>query len=48
MLNDHARNRIWLLDLAAINAEIDASGVPSPTRRARRNRARKLKPLWEE
>jgi len=46
MLDQSVRTRAWLMDLAAINAEIDAAGLPTP-RRARK-RARKLKPLWEE
>ena len=46
MLNQSARTRAWLMDLAAINVEIEAAGLPAP-RRARK-RARELKPLWEE
>jgi hypothetical protein len=46
MLDHTARTQAWLSDLAAMIAEIDAHGVPTPRRRARRSR--KLKPLWEE
>ena len=47
MLDQTARIQTWLAELAAINAEIEANGVPTPPRPARK-RARKLKPLWEE
>jgi len=45
MIDQHNRTQIWLTDLARINAEVEANGLPSP-RKAKR--ARKLKPLWEE
>lgn len=48
MLDTHSRTQAWLADLAAINAEIEANGLPSPCPTARRKRNRKLKPLWEE
>lgn len=47
MLDHHIRTRIWLADLAAINAEIGTSGLPSPRPRGKK-RTRALKPLWEE
>lgn len=47
MLDQTARTQAWLADLAAINTEIEANGVPVPPRPARK-RARKLRPLWEE
>ena len=47
MLDHTARTQAWLADLAAINAEIEANGMPIP-HRPERKRARKLKPLWEE
>jgi len=40
------RTRAWLLDLAAINAEIEAQGAPAGRPAAKRKRKRK--PLWEE
>ena len=43
-----ARTQAWLADLAAIQAEIAAHGMPAPAPRTARKRARKLKPLWEE
>lgn len=46
MLDQSARTRAWLMDLAAINAEIEVDVLPAP-RRAQK-RARKLKPRWEE
>lgn len=47
MLDQTARTQAWLADLAAINAEIEANGLPV-LQRPERKRARKLKPLWEE
>jgi hypothetical protein len=47
MLDQTARTQAWLADFAAINAEIEANGLPLPQRTARK-RARKRKPLWEE
>lgn len=46
MFDHTARTQAWLADLAAINAEIEAGGMPSP--RPTTKRTRKLKPLWEE
>ena len=48
MLDHTIRTRNWLADLANINAEIEAHGMPAPAPRAAGKRARKLKPLWEE
>jgi len=48
MLIHTIRTQAWLADLAAIQAEIEAQGMPAPAPRAARKRARKLKPLWEE
>lgn len=48
MLDHHIRTHAWLADLKAINAEIEASGLPSPPGSTARRRRRKLKPLWEE
>lgn len=46
-MHDHtARTRAWLADLAAINSEIETSGVPSP--RPFFRRVRKPRPFWEE
>lgn len=42
-----ARTRAWLADLARIQAEIEANGMPEAPRPARK-RTRKIKPLWEE
>lgn len=42
-----ARTQVWLAELASIQAEIEANGMPAATRPARK-RTRKLKPLWEE
>lgn len=42
-----ARTRIWLTELARIQAEIEEKGMPETPRPARKQ-ARKLKPLWEE
>ncbi len=42
-----ARTQAWLLDLAKIQAEIAAHGMPEAPRPTRK-RTRKLKPLWEE
>lgn len=46
MLDHTTRTQAWLADLAAINAQIDAIGLPA--QRQSPKRARKLKPLWEE
>ncbi len=43
-----ARTQAWLEDLASIQAEIAAHGMPAPAPRAAGKRARKLKPLWDE
>ena len=43
-----ARNQVWLAELASIQAEIEAHGMPAPAPRPARKRTRKLKPLWEE
>ena len=48
MLDHHIRTHAWLADLKAINAEIEANGLPSPPGSTARRRRRKLKPLWEE
>jgi hypothetical protein len=42
-----ARTQVWLMELASIQAEIGAHGMPKPPRPAAK-RTRKLKPLWEE
>lgn len=42
-----ARTRIWLTELARIQAEIEEKGMRKTPRPARKQ-ARKLKPLWEE
>ncbi|WP_207774279.1 MULTISPECIES: hypothetical protein, partial [Bacteria] len=42
-----ARTQVWLAELASIQAEIEAHGMPAAPRPARK-RTRKLKPLWEE
>ncbi|WP_242187186.1 hypothetical protein [Sphingomonas sp. CARO-RG-8B-R24-01] len=46
MLDQTTRTQAWLVDLAAINSEIAAHGLPAPRRAAKRSRRRK--PLWEE
>ena len=46
MLDHTARAQAWLADLAAINAQIEACGLPA--RRPSPRRTRKLKPVWEE
>lgn len=46
MIDQTARTHIWLAELAAIKAEIEANGMPVPP--PSRKRSRKLKPLWEE
>ena len=43
-----ARTQAWLVELASIQAEIAAHGMPAPAPRAAGKRTRKLKPLWEE
>ncbi len=43
-----ARTQAWLAEIASIQAEIAAHGMPAPAPRAASKRARKLKPLWEE
>ena len=43
-----ARTQAWLAELASIQAEIAAHGIPAPAPRPAGKRARKLKPLWEE
>lgn len=48
MLDHPTRTRTWLAELASINAEIAAHGMPGPAPRPARKRTRKLKPLWEE
>ncbi|MDJ0275991.1 hypothetical protein QLH51_04125 [Sphingomonas sp. 2R-10] len=42
-----ARTQSWLAELASIQAEIEALGMPEAPRPARK-RNRKFKPLWEE
>ena len=46
MLDHHIRTRTWLVDLAAINAEMQSKAFPSPPIAKRRRRI--LQPLWEE
>lgn len=46
MVDHTARIQAWLVDLAAIIAEIEAGKMPTP--RPTTKRTRKLKPLWEE
>ena len=46
MFDHTARTQAWREDLAAINAEIEANGMPAPRPTAKRTR--KLKPLWEQ
>ena len=43
-----ARTQAWLAELASIQAEIAAHGIPAPAPRPAGKRTRKLKPLWEE
>lgn len=43
-----ARNQAWLVELASIQAEIAAHGMPAPVPRPAGKRTRKFKPLWEE
>ena len=43
-----ARTQAWLAELASIQAEIAAHGMPAPALRPAGKRTRKLKPLWEE
>ena len=43
-----ARTQAWLAELASIQAEITAHGMPAPALRPAGSRTRKLKPLWEE
>ena len=47
MFDHTSKTRAWLAEFAAINAEIEAYGMPAPRRTAKK-RIRKLKPLWEE
>ena len=47
MTDRTARTQAWLADLAAINAEIDAHGLPLPAPRTPATPPRKLKPLGE-
>ena len=50
MLNPIARHAAWIIDLAAINANIDRSGIPAPMRRPGSKRQHPIKraPWWEE
>jgi len=50
MLDPLARQAAWIIDLAAINAEIGLSGIPAPARRpaSKRQRPTKRAPWWEE
>ncbi len=50
MLDPIARHAAWIMDLAAINADIDRSGIPAPMRRpgSKRQRPTKRGPWWEE
>lgn len=48
MHTETARTQVWLAELASIQAEIAAHGMPAPALRPIRKRTRKLKPLWEE
>ena len=50
MLDPIARHAAWIIDLAAINADIDRSGIPAPVRHlgAKRQRPTKRAPWWEE
>ena len=43
-----ARTQAWLAELASIQAEIAAHGMPAPAPRPAGKRTRKFKPLWEE
>jgi hypothetical protein len=43
-----ARTQAWLAELASIQAEIAAHGMPEPAPPPAVKRMRKLKPLWEE
>lgn len=43
-----ARIQAWLAELASIQAEIAAHGMPAPAPRPAAKRTRKLRPLWEE
>ena len=45
MLDHHIRTRTWLVDLAAINAEMQSKALFSPPIAEKRRRI--LKPLWE-
>ncbi|KQN90776.1 hypothetical protein ASE90_16950 [Sphingomonas sp. Leaf67] len=47
MQTQTARTQAWLADLAKIQVEIAAHGMPEAPRPTRK-RTRKLKPLWEE
>ena len=46
MLDQTVRTQSWLAELAAIVADIEANGVPTPQPIKRRRR--KPKPFWEE
>ncbi|MBJ6123603.1 hypothetical protein [Sphingomonas mollis] len=50
MLDPLARHAAWMIDLAAINAEIDLSGIPAPAQRPtlKRQRITKRATWWEE
>lgn len=50
MLDPLARHAAWMIELAAINAEIDLSDIPAPARRptSKRQRRTKRAPWWEE
>lgn len=47
MFDHTTQTRAWLAELAAINAQIEACGIPTPSPTVKK-RTRKLKPLWEE
>lgn len=48
MLNQINRNTAWLADLAVINAQIEAHGMPAQAPRSTAKRGRIRTPLWEE
>jgi hypothetical protein len=48
MCNQLDRTLAWVAELANIQAEIAAKGIPAPATRTVRTRRRELKPLWEE
>jgi len=50
MFDPIASHVAWIIDLAAINADIDRSGLPAPLLRpaSKRQRPTKRAPWWEE